>query len=136
MPDGDGPRLVLRLDLKVLGFAFAASACSGLAFGLLPAWLASRTDLNDALKQGGRGTTGDRSKHRLLHAMVITQVAFALALLTGAGVMVRGLHRFASLDPGWRVDGLVAGYLTLSNDKYGSADRRLAFCEGLREPLI
>jgi putative ABC transport system permease protein len=72
-------------------------------FGLVPAWLASRTDVNAALKQGSRGTTGDRSQHRLRHGLIVVQVALALMLLAGAGLVVNGLQRFGVRDPGWRV---------------------------------
>ena len=65
--------LMLALNLRVLGFALAASATSGLAFGLLPALLASRRDVNEALKQGSRGTTSDRSQHRMQDALVVAQ---------------------------------------------------------------
>lgn len=127
--------MALRLNLKVLGFAFAASTLAGLVFGLVPAWLASRTDVNSVLKQGSRGTTGDRSQHRLRHALVVAEVALALVLLAGAGLVVRGLQRFTVRDPGWQADGLMLGYLSLPDSKYGSSDSRRAFAERLQEKL-
>lgn len=127
--------MALRLNLKVLGFAFAASTLAGLVFGLVPAWLASRTDVNSVLKQGSRGTTGDRSQHRLRHALVVAEVALALVLLAGAGLVVRGLQRFTVRDPGWQADGLTLGYLSLPDSKYGSSDSRRAFAERLQEKL-
>ena len=127
--------LSLPLNLRVLGFALVASTVSGLAFGLVPAWLASRTDVNDALKQGSRGTTGDRSQHRLQHALIVSEVALALVLLTGAGLLVTGLRGFAALDPGWRVEGMTLGYLSLPGSKYGSGDSRRAFVDRLQERL-
>jgi putative ABC transport system permease protein len=127
--------LKLPLNLRVLGFALAASTLSGLVFGLVPAWLASRTDINDALKQGSRGTTGDRSQHRLQHVLVVSEVALALVLLTGAGLVVSGLRGFASLDPGWRVEGMTLGSLTLPEGKYGDDDAKRAFTERLQERL-
>lgn len=127
--------LSLPLNLGVLKFALAASTVSGLAFGLVPAWLASRANVNDALKQGSRGTTGDRSQHRLQHALIISEVALALVLLTGAGLLVSGLRGFAALDPGWRVEGMTLGYLTLPGSKYGSGDSQRAFVDRLEERL-
>lgn len=102
----------VHVNLRVLLFALSAAAASGVAFGLVPAWLASRTDLNDALKQGSRGATGDRSQTRLQHSLIVAEVALAMVLLAGAGLVVNGLRSFASLDPGWRVDGMTLGYLT------------------------
>lgn len=130
-----GTLLPLPLRLGVLGFALAASTLSGLTFGLVPAWLASRTEVNQALKQGARGTTADRSQHRLQHSLVIAQMALALALLAGAGLVVRGLQRFAALDPGWRVDGLTLGYLSLPESKYANDDARRGFINRLQEKL-
>jgi len=127
--------LRLPLNLGVLGFAFAASALSGLAFGLAPAWLASRGDVNEALKQGSRGATTDRSRHRAQHGLVVAEVALSLVLLAGAGLLVGGLRGFAALDPGWRVEGLTLGYLTLPEGKYGNGEAQRAFADRLREKL-
>ncbi len=127
--------LALSLNLKVLAFALVASNLCGLAFGLVPAWLASRTDVNDALKQGSRGSTGGRSQHRMQQALIVAEVALALMLLAGAGLVVNGLRGFASLDPGWRVDGLSIGYLTLPEAKYGNGNQQRAFASQLEERL-
>ncbi|MEJ2704890.1 MAG: ABC transporter permease, partial [Sedimentisphaerales bacterium] len=132
---GNDGRIRLNLGLDVLGFAFVATTISGLVFGLVPAWMASGTDVNEVLKQGARGSTSDRSQHRLRHALVVLEMALALVLLAGAGVVVRGLHQFASSDPGWQVDGLTLGYLTLPDNKYGDNERRLAFARTLQEKL-
>ena len=127
--------LNLPLNLRVLLFALAASTASGLAFGLVPAWLASRTDVNDALKQGSRGTTGDRAQHRVQHSLIVAEVALAMMLLAGAGLVVTGLRSFAGLDPGWKVDGLTLGYLTLPEGKYGDGNALRAFADRLEERL-
>jgi predicted permease len=127
--------LRLPLNLKVFAFALVASNLSGLAFGLMPAWLASRTDVNDALKQSSRGTTDDRSRHRVQHSLIVAEVALSLMLLTGAGLVVNGLRGFAAIDPGWRVDGMTLGYLTLPETKYGGGNQRRAFTDQLLERL-
>ena len=127
--------LNLRLNLRILLFAFAAATASGLVFGLAPAWLASRTDVNDALKQGARGTTGDRTQHRLQHSLIVAEVALAMMLLAGAGLVVSGLRSFAERDPGWQVKGLTVGYLTLPESKYGNDDAIRAFTGRLQEKL-
>ncbi|MEP7336682.1 MAG: ABC transporter permease [Acidobacteriota bacterium] len=132
---GDENGEALRLNFQALGFALAASTLAGLVFGLVPAWLASRADVNSALKQGSRGTTGDRSQHRLRHALVVVEVALALVLLAGAGLVVRGLQRFTVRDPGWQADGLTLGYLSLPGGKYGSSEAQRAFAEQLQAKL-
>jgi putative ABC transport system permease protein len=132
----DGKPLVnLKLNFIVLGFALAVSTLTGLAFGLVPAWLASRNDVNTALKQGARGTTGDRSQHRLRHGLIVLQMALALMLLAGAGLVVSGLRNFGKQDPGWHVDGLSTGQLDLPDYKYGSSEMRHTFTERLQEKL-
>jgi predicted permease len=127
--------LNLPLNLRVLGFALAASTVSGLAFGLVPAWLASRNGVHDAFKQGSRGTTGDRSQHRMQHSLVVVELALAMVLLAGAGLVVNGLRSFAALDPGWRVDRITVGYLTLPERKYGNGNTLRAFADRLEEKL-
>ncbi|MBX3744798.1 MAG: ABC transporter permease [Verrucomicrobiae bacterium] len=129
------PLLQLELNVTVLAFAFLASTLSGLAFGLLPAWLASRTDLNATLKQGPRDGDGGTSRHRLRHGLIIAQVAMALMLLTGAGLVMNGLSRFSASDPGWRIDGLHAGYLNLSGTAYPDGEARRRFAERLQDQL-
>jgi putative ABC transport system permease protein len=129
------PLVALEIGLHVFGFALLATTFSGLAFGLVPAWLASRMDLNTALKQGARGTGNDRSQHRLGHSLIVAQVALALMLLAGAGLVISGLRSFGVRDPGWRIDGLHAGYLTLPAGKYPDGETRSAFVARLQEKL-
>lgn len=132
--DGEAA-LRLPLNLGMFVFALAAATVSGLAFGLVPAWLASRTVVNDALKQGSRGTTSDPTQHRLQHSLIIAEVALAMVLLAGAGLVVNGLRGFAAMEPGWRVGGMTLGYLTLPERKYGTGDSLRAFVDRLEEKL-
>ena len=127
--------VVLPLDTRMLGFTFVASTLAGLVFGLAPAWLASRTNVNQALKQVARGTTGDRSQHRLQHSLIVGEVALALVLLTGAGLVLSGLRQFASRDPGWCVEELTLGKVNLPEAKYSGPARRLVFAENLQNKL-
>lgn len=126
---------VLALNLKVLGYALLASTTAGLAFGLIPAWLASRADPNEAIKQGGRGAAGDRSRHRLQHALIVIEVSLALVLLAGAALVVRGLERLTAQAPGWEVDGLIAGSINLPETKYRNPGDRRAFADRLKARL-
>jgi predicted permease len=129
------PGAQVTLDYRVFGFALLCSVATGLIFGLVPAWLASRTDVNQALKNNVRGSTAGHSQHRLRQALIIGEVAFALVLLTGAGLFLRGLQRFANLDPGWRVDGLLSAQLGLRGANYATPAQRDAFYKGLEERL-
>jgi predicted permease len=117
--------LKMPLDFRVLAFAFCVSALTGAIFGTLPAWMASRADVNTALKQGARGSTSDRSRHRLRHSLIVVELAMALTLLTGAGYFVRGIQRITHSEQGWRPENLLIGGFSLSHDRYGeSGDAR------------
>jgi predicted permease len=132
----DGRPLIRpELNFAALGFALGASTLSGLAFGLVPAWLASRTNLNATLKQGGRDGGVGPSRHFLRHGLIVSQVALAVMLLVGAGLVMNGLNRFSAADPGWRIDGLHAGYLNLPAASYPNGDARRAFINRLQEKL-
>lgn len=128
----------MSMDYRVLVFAFAASAVTGAVFGTVPAWLATRSDLNTALKQGSRGTTGERSRHRLRQVLIVAQLAVALILLTGAGYFIRGLYRITHHELGWKPDHLLMGMYELPNARYGEhGDKRsLAFGEKFRASLL
>ena len=89
----------VHLDGRVLLFTLAASVLAGILFGLAPAFKTSRADLQETLKEGGRGLSGVR--HRTQRAFVVAEMALALVLLAGAGLMIRSLVRLWSVDPGF-----------------------------------
>jgi putative ABC transport system permease protein len=123
------------LDSTVMIFSMLITMLAGVAFGTSPAWIVSRVDVNEALKQGSRGTTAHRSHHRLRHGLIVAEVALALVLLTGAGLFISGLYRFTHIDSGWRVEGLLTGYIGLPEKKYSTDDSRRAFYERLQARL-
>jgi predicted permease len=129
------PGAKVSLDFGVFGFALLCSALTGLIFGTVPAWLASRADVNQALRENVRGSSAGRSHQRLRSALIVGEVAFALILLTGAGLFLRGLQRFANLDPGWRVDGLLTAEISLPRAKYTNDGQRRDFYQRLEERL-
>jgi putative ABC transport system permease protein len=131
----DLPGAKVSLDFGVFGFALLCSVMTGLIFGLVPAWLASRADVNQVLRENARGSSAGRSHQRLRSALIVGEVAFALVLLTGAGLFLRGLQRFTNIDPGWSVDGLVTAEIGLPNAKYKNDDQRKAFYQRLEERL-
>ena len=124
----------IPINWTVLGYATLISVGSGLVSGLLPSWMATRADVNHALKQNSRGTA-DRSQHRLRSALIIGQMAMALVLLAGSALFVSGLRRFMHRDPGWNMGGLIAGDITLPDESYGDAAKQRAFQTRLEDTL-
>jgi predicted permease len=88
------PGAHVDLDFKVFGFALLCSLLTGVLFGTVPAWLASRADGNTALRENSRGSTAGRSQQRLRHMLIVGEVAFAMILLAAAGLFLRGVQRF------------------------------------------
>ena len=131
----DLPGASVQLDYKVFGFALLASVVTGVLFGTVPAWFASRTDLNLALRDNARGSTASKSQHRLRHTLIVGEVAFAMVLLAAAGLFLRGLYRFINADPGWQVDGLVTAHMSLRGEKYAEDKPRVAFLNELENRL-
>src|SRR5215203_5602092 len=131
----DLPGASVQLDYKVFGFALLCSLVTGVLFGTVPAWLASRADVNLALREGWRGATAGRCEHRLRHALIIGEVAFAFVLLAAAGLFLRGLQRFINSDPGWRVDGLLTAQMSLRGEKYKDDKQRVVFLTELEHRL-
>jgi putative ABC transport system permease protein len=127
--------LTMSIDARVLLFALGCSTVTGVLFGMAPAWLASRTDLNEVLKSSARNVSAGRSQHRLRHALIVGEIALALVLLTGTGLFIGGLQRFIARDPGWQVDGLLTGWLPLTSVKHSSPEQRRAFVRRLEERL-
>ncbi len=100
-PDGI-PRLdEIGLDPMVLAFTLAISVLSGLAFGFFPLVRLGRPDLASALKEGSRGASQGRERHRARNGLVVAQVAMALMLLVGSGLMVRSFLALRNVDPGF-----------------------------------
>jgi putative ABC transport system permease protein len=125
----------LPLDSRVVAFTFLASVGTGIVFGLMPAWAAAGTNVNIALKQSGRGTSGDRSKHRLRQALVVAEVALALALLSGAAYFVKGIRQIGRSDPGWRTANLLTGSFVLNWNTYTDNTKVLATVNRLHTAL-
>jgi putative ABC transport system permease protein len=131
----DLPGASVQLDYKVFGFALLCSLLTGVLFGTLPALLASRADLNLALRENSRGSSAGRSQQRTRQMLVVGEVAFAMVLLAAAGLFLRGLQRFLNADPGWWVDGLVTANMGLRGEKYASEQQRVVFLTELENRL-
>ncbi|HEX5706696.1 MAG TPA: ABC transporter permease [Pyrinomonadaceae bacterium] len=117
----------VSLNLPVLLFTFGVSILTGIIFGLAPAFESTRLNTNEALKEGGKGMTGGRGSRRLRGAFVVAEVALALMLLVGAGLMARSFMRLQSVDPGFRAENVLTMRLTLPASKYREEPKRTAF---------
>jgi putative ABC transport system permease protein len=95
----------VHIDSRVLLFTLAASVLAGIVFGLAPALKTARGDLHETLKEGGRGSSGAR--HRLQGVFVVVEMAMALVLLVGAGLMIRSLMKLWEVNPGFNPSHLV-----------------------------
>jgi len=119
------PAAAPGIDVRLLAFTVGLSAMTGLLFNAIPAWQAARASLNEALQQGGRGGIGGRSGAR--DALVVLEVAMALVLLIGTGLMLRTLARLRAIDIGFRSDHLLTMRTTLPGTRYRDPLKRLAF---------
>jgi putative ABC transport system permease protein len=118
--------LEIRLDGRSLVFALGVAGLSGLLFGLAPAWQAARSDVNSALKQESRGGTAVGRK-RALGVFAAAEIALALVLLVGAGLLLTSFHNLRQVDPGFDPTHVVTTPARLPEWKYPSADAQRAF---------
>jgi hypothetical protein len=106
---------------------------TGVVFGLAPALQASKPDLNETLKEAGRGSTGRR--HILRSTLVVAEVALALVLLIGAGLMIRSFYHLQRVDPGFIADNLLTFSVALPSKKYAEEQQRINFYQQLLQNL-
>jgi len=127
LPDG-----AVTLSMPVVWFALAISLFSCVLFGLAPALAVARADIQSALKDTGRGTTGGRKSQRFRQAMIVAEAAVALILLAGAGLMIGSFRDLTRANPGFDPKNLMTARLLLPFTKY-DADQALRFYrEGVR----
>ena len=124
----------IRVDAWALGFTLLISLLVGVVFGLAPALQASRPDLNETLKEGGRSSSGGAGRQRLRGALVVAEVALALVLLVGAGLMLKSFQRLQTFDPGFRADNLLTMWVSLPTQRYNNQARAI-FSQQLLERL-
>ena len=125
----------VSIDAAVFAFTLLASVAVGLVSGLVPALQASRLDLNESLKEGGRGATGDGSGRRTRIALVIAQVSLAIVLLICAGLMIRTLRNLNLADPGFNPRQLLALQVHAPAAAYDTAAKRVALFQKVRDGL-
>ena len=129
VPDVSG----IRIDPWVLAFTVAASLLTGILFGLLPALRTAQPDLREALNEGGRGSTGGAASRGLRSVLVVAEIAIAMLLLVGAGLLLRSFERMESSAAGFAPDHLLVADLPLSQNAYPRSEQRFAFYDHLLE---
>ena len=122
------PRLAeVNVDLVVLVIAAVVAVGTGILFGLIPALASAKPELTEALKEGGRGSTTGARRNRLRNSLVVAEIALALVLLVGAGLLLKSYMRLQNIDPGFDRRNVLTAEINLSDTKYprrASADYR------------
>jgi putative ABC transport system permease protein len=126
---------VVQLNGPALLFALGVAALTALIFGLVPAIHASRQDVNETLRAGGRGVGGGFRRARLRGALVVAEVALSLALLVGAGLLMRSFLALSHVELGLRADHVLMARIPLPADRYRTADQMTYFYRTLVERL-
>jgi len=126
------PRLEeIGIDTSVLGFTFAVALLTGLAFGVAPALLSSRTNFNSALKEGGRDARASSRGNRVRSVLVVAEVSLALMLLVGAGLLIKSFINLQRVDPGFNARGALRVDLSLPRIRYADRTPTAAFYKRL-----
>jgi len=133
LPDNFPRTTDIHMDGPTLFFTALASVATGLLFGLAPAFQGSRADVSESLKEGARGTEGS-SRNRLRNVLIISEVALAVILLIGTGLMLRSFVRLQQVEPGFKPDHLLTMELSLPNARY-SDPQKAAFFDLLLERI-
>ena len=130
------PRLEhVGIDAPVFLFSLALAVMAGVFFGLVPAWQASRRDLRSRLQASSRGGAGRFGSVRLRRVLVISELAVAIVLLVGAGLLLRSFAKLQRVDPGFRTEGLTAFTVTLPPARYARLVDQRRFLESALEEL-
>jgi putative ABC transport system permease protein len=133
---GDIPRLTdAQLDARLCLFAFCLSVATGVLSGLAPALRVSGGNLYSALVESGRGGTAERAGLRLRDGLIVAEVALAVVVLIGAGLLVRSFIRLRATDPGFRAEGLLTFRVPLLGGRNSAPERRRAFFAEIEERL-
>src|SRR5262245_19855233 len=123
------------IDFRVLGFTLALSLLAGALFGLAPAWQATRVSLNEELKGSGRGASGGERQNRARSLLVVSEIALSVALLAGAGLLIKSFLRLQAVNPGFEAENALAIRLSLPKAQYSNRAAVTAFYEKLRPRL-
>ena len=134
-PGGMLRLLETRLDTTVFLFTMAVSVAAGLIFGLAPALAASKTDLVSALKESAHSVSVGLGRNRLRQALVVAEVALAIVVLIGAGLLVGSFARLMAVKPGFDPNNLMTMMVTLTSERYGTITANTRFIKELTANL-
>lgn len=124
------PRLAeVRLDATVLIFTLGVSLLTGLLFSLLPAFKASKTDVNEVLKATSKAATSGQSLRLWRDSLVASEVALSLILLIGAGLMIKSFTQLVNVPPGFDAGNVLTGRVSLSTKNYSKTEQRVAYVD-------
>jgi predicted permease len=126
---------VYPMDYRVFAYLLSITVLTGVCFGLAPALRVSKLDLNTTLKEGARGSTGGRRGKYLSSVLVITEMALAVVLLAGAGVMIRSFINIYRANRGMEVDKILTADVRLPAERYPNREAKLAFFDKLKNTL-
>jgi predicted permease len=121
VPEGFPRAGEVRVDPMVLGFTFAVSLLTGVIFGLAPAWHTTQTNLPETLRESGRGSSATGSSRRLRSVLVVSEIALAVLLLVGAGLLIRSFRNLLEVNPGFQPQHLLTMEVSLPEKAYPDA---------------
>jgi putative ABC transport system permease protein len=134
LAEGSVPQVfTVDLDRSVLFFTLLVSVLTGLIFGTVPALHTAKLDLREALNEGSRGSTSGPGQHRLRGILVATEMAFAMLLLVGSGLLLRSFSRLQEVPPGFQPDHLLIADLPASAKTYANPAQRFQFFDRIVE---
>ncbi len=125
----------IGIDATALAFTFGLSVLTGVLFGVLPALQVSRIDLNQDLKESGKSSASGRQRH-LCRTVVIAEIALAVIVLVGAGLLVRSMQRLLRVDPGFRADHLLSLKINLPTTRYPDNEQGRAQINSFYQQLL
>ncbi len=125
----------VAVDGRVLVFTLAVSLLTGIIFGFVPALQASRPDLNETLKEGGRSTTGSAGHRRVRSLLVVSEIALSLMLLVGAGLLMRSFVKLQAVNPGFNPNNVLTMRISLRGPNYQKGAPVIAFHDQLLEKV-
>jgi putative ABC transport system permease protein len=128
------PNTVVHLDVRVLLYAGSLSLVTGVVFGLVPTFQVLRGNLHDRLKQGGRQSSGTPG-HRVRQLLVVTEIAFSLVLLAGAGLLVRSLVHLINVDKGFSTDHVLTMSINPSPVRYADPRREIDYIHEISQKV-
>jgi putative ABC transport system permease protein len=121
----------IGLDMKVLAFTMVLSILTALVFGLVPAWKATRVDINEVLKAGGRGAASSGAKQWIAKVLLASEMALSVVLLVGAGLLMQSVLRMGSTPLGFEPARVITTTLSLPSNGYADPKQRLTFYDQL-----